>query len=83
VPEKVKICKIQEAALEYALRASANRSLKQIRAVFIRGPGTHNGLLFGNGGDLQVAIPYDFDLAGIVNAPYAEPDIARASTLAE
>ena len=34
----------------------------------------HNYALFGSGDDPLVAIPYDFDLAGIVNAPYAEPD---------
>ncbi len=39
VPGRVRICKIQEAALEYELGASANRSLKQIRAVFVGGPG--------------------------------------------
>lgn len=34
----------------------------------------HNYSLYGNGDDSMVAIPYDFDLAGIVNAPYLEPD---------
>lgn len=34
----------------------------------------HNYELFGDDGASRVAIPFDFDLAGIVNAPYAEPD---------
>jgi len=34
----------------------------------------HNYALYGNDVGPLVAIPYDFDLAGIVNAPYAEPD---------
>lgn len=34
----------------------------------------HNYVLFGNDTDLTVAIPYDFDQAGFVNAPYAEPN---------
>jgi hypothetical protein len=42
---KVRIWKILEAALEYAHRACANRSLKQIRAVFVDGPGAHNGFI--------------------------------------
>lgn len=37
----------------------------------------HNYALFGNDTDSLVAIPYDFDLAGIVNAPYADPDKAQ------
>jgi hypothetical protein len=37
----------------------------------------HNYSLYGNGDDSMVAIPYDFDLAGIVNAPYLEPDKER------
>ena len=37
----------------------------------------HNYTLFGNGSDPMVAIPYDFDLAGIVNAPYQQTDEAR------
>ncbi len=45
VPGKVRIWKILEAALEYALCASANWLLKQIRAVFVCGPGAHNGLI--------------------------------------
>ena len=34
----------------------------------------HNYEMFENGAGSVMAIPYDFDLAGIVNAPYAEPD---------
>lgn len=34
----------------------------------------HNYALFGKGDDPLLAIPYDFDLAGFVYAPYAEPD---------
>ena len=34
----------------------------------------HNYAMFGNGGELMLAIPYDFDMAGFVYAPYAEPD---------
>ena len=30
-------------------------------------------LLIGEGGDLPVAVPYDFDYAGMVNTPYALP----------
>ena len=45
VPGKVRIWKIREAALEYEFRACANRSLKQIRAVFVDGPGAHNGFI--------------------------------------
>ena len=45
VPEKLRVLQIQEAVLEYALRASANRSLKQIRAVFVCDPGAHNGFI--------------------------------------
>jgi hypothetical protein len=45
VPGKVRIWKIREAALEYELRACANRSLKQIRTVFVSDPGTHNGFI--------------------------------------
>ncbi len=33
----------------------------------------HNYVLFGNTVDPLVAIPYDFDQSGIVNAPYAAP----------
>ena len=33
----------------------------------------HNYDLFDNGSELLVAIPYDFDQAGFVNAPYAAP----------
>jgi hypothetical protein len=34
----------------------------------------HNTTLFGNEGGPIHAVPYDFDMAGIVNAPYAEPN---------
>jgi hypothetical protein len=34
----------------------------------------HNHAIFGNGVDPLLAVPYDFDLAGFVNAPYAAPD---------
>lgn len=37
----------------------------------------HNYSLYGNGDEQMVAIPYDFDLAGIVNAPYLEADKER------
>jgi hypothetical protein len=33
----------------------------------------HNYDMFGNDSDLLIAIPYDFDQAGFVNAPYAAP----------
>jgi len=33
----------------------------------------HNYVLFSNNKDLLVAIPYDFDQAGLVSAPYALP----------
>ena len=34
----------------------------------------HNYVLFGNDADPVIAIPYDFDQSGFVNAPYAQPD---------
>ena len=34
----------------------------------------HNYVLFGNDGDLLIAIPYDFDQSGLVDAPYAVPN---------
>ncbi len=33
----------------------------------------HNYVLFGNDVDPMVAVPYDFDQSGFVNAPYAAP----------
>jgi hypothetical protein len=34
----------------------------------------HNSTLFGHEGEPIYAIPYDFDMSGIVDAPYAEPN---------
>jgi hypothetical protein len=34
----------------------------------------HNYVLFQKDGDLMIAIPYDFDQAGFVDAPYASPN---------
>lgn len=34
----------------------------------------HNTQLYGNPGELLYAIPYDFDMAGMTDAPYAEPN---------
>ncbi len=34
----------------------------------------HNTELFGNPGQAYYAIPYDFDMAGMTDAPYAEPN---------
>jgi hypothetical protein len=34
----------------------------------------HNSTLFGNEGGPIYSIPYDFDMSGLVNAPYAEPN---------
>ena len=34
----------------------------------------HNGKLFGKVGQPYYSIPYDFDMAGLVDAPYAEPN---------
>ena len=34
----------------------------------------HNYALFGTHGSPLVAIPYDFDMSGFVNTPYATPD---------
>ncbi len=34
----------------------------------------HNHNLFGRKGELYFSIPYDFDMTGIVNAPYATPN---------
>ena len=34
----------------------------------------HNHVLFGNEGESVWSIPYDFDQAGLVNAPYAAPN---------
>ncbi len=43
----------------------------------------HNTTLFGNEGEPIYAIPYDFDMSGFVDAPYAEPnprfDISRVT----
>ncbi len=35
----------------------------------------HNHAMFRNRTDPLLAVPYDFDLAGFVNAPYAAPDL--------
>ena len=34
----------------------------------------HNGTLFGKEGTMIHAIPYDFDMSGLVHAPYATPN---------
>ena len=34
----------------------------------------HNSTLFGNEGDPVYSIPYDFDMSGLVDAPYAAPN---------
>lgn len=34
----------------------------------------HNHILFGRDGDLAYSVPYDFDHAGLVYAPYATPN---------
>lgn len=34
----------------------------------------HNTNLFGNGEDLLLSIPYDFDMSGLVSAPHGSPD---------
>lgn len=34
----------------------------------------HNSTLFGNEGGPIYSVPYDFDMAGFVDAPYAEPN---------
>jgi hypothetical protein len=34
----------------------------------------HNSTLFGNEGGPYIAVPYDFDMAALVDAPYAEPN---------
>ena len=39
-----------------------------------RGECCHNYVLFGNDADPILAIPYDFDQSGFVNAPYAVPN---------
>jgi hypothetical protein len=36
----------------------------------------HNTKLFGHENNLHYAIPYDFDMAGMTDAPYATPDAA-------
>jgi len=36
----------------------------------------HNSKLFGNEGQLYYSIPYDFDMAGMTDAPYATPNVA-------
>lgn len=51
----------------------ANTDFSPIRAA----PGEpccHNNVLFGDQDGAILAIPYDFDMAGIVNAPYAVPN---------
>ncbi len=37
-------------------------------------PCCHNNVLFGDQGGNILAVPYDFDMAGIVDAPYAVPN---------
>jgi hypothetical protein len=34
----------------------------------------HNSTLFGHDGEPIYSVPYDFDMSGLVNAPYADPD---------
>ena len=34
----------------------------------------HNSTLFGNDGGPVYSVPYDFDMSGLVDAPYAEPN---------
>lgn len=34
----------------------------------------HNTVLFGSEGDLMYSVPYDFDMAGMTDAPYATPN---------
>ncbi|MEX0707439.1 MAG: hypothetical protein WD078_05700 [Woeseia sp.] len=34
----------------------------------------HNAVLLGKGDQRYLSVPYDFDFAGLVNAPYAEPN---------
>ena len=34
----------------------------------------HNHVLFGNEGEAVWSVPYDFDMAGLVDAPYAAPN---------
>jgi len=41
------------------------------------GPCCHNYEMFGTGPDALVAIPFDFDFSGFVNAPNAIPDVER------
>ncbi len=51
----------------------ANTDFSPIRAA----PGEsccHNNVLFGDQDGQILAVPYDFDMSGIVNAPYAEPN---------
>lgn len=37
-------------------------------------PCCHNHELFGAEGEMRYSVPYDFDMAGLVNAPYAIPN---------
>jgi len=34
----------------------------------------HNSTLFGNEGEAIYSVPYDFDMSGLVDAPYAKPN---------
>lgn len=34
----------------------------------------HNAVLFSGDGTMQYALPYDFDMSGMVDSPYAEPN---------
>lgn len=34
----------------------------------------HNSVLFGNEGESWISVPYDFDMAGMTDAPYATPN---------
>ena len=40
----------------------------------VRGPCCHNHALFGNEGEPIYSVPYDFDMSGFVDAPYAAPN---------
>ncbi len=80
--------KMKEEVIEHATIRSIHPDQLNLTSIFelligntdfspIAGPPgdmcCHNYVLFGNSDDPLVAIPYDFDQSGIVNAPYAAP----------
>lgn len=58
------------AAFQYLI---GNTDFSLIRGT-AEGGCCHNAVLLGKGDQRYLSVPYDFDFAGLVNAPYAEPN---------